>query len=727
MHRKALFVALASFGAVACTQVLNIEDRSLRPTTESAGDANVGADDSGLLAEGGQPLQKVDGGTITISSDPAHAVFPTTPLDFGPVSCGGGAPANRTLVINNVGDSDLDFQAELGPTSSFSLIGATAGPIAGRSYATITIASSGFPLFATASQTEAAALTVTILIDGQSPVTQQIDITETAAGGSLLLDPGIAAFGQAQVGTAASALPISLKNTGNVAMTVSFGASTDSQFSLMSDAGSAMLGPGESVSGLTAQFLPSSAISSTGSITITAAGAPMCGASPDSLHLSGAGTVGPITVQPGSLDFGLVDCGSTTAAKQITMSTTGAAFSWSASLGKGAASPYTISPVSGTATAGLPVIVTVTPHAVPATSAITADLYADNLTIVAADGPHVIPLHETAAGAILSQSLSSVAFGGVNSGTKATSSFNVVNAGNEPATISYTIVNGAFALAPQGQTLSGDGYSSSATVTFSPTSATAYAGSATMTVAAGTVLCAPLPAALPLTGTGTINYVTVTPSSLDFGLVNCGSKGSSKSVVVSNTAPGSGSAFNWTASLGKGSGSPYSLALSSGNIKPGKNISLTISPSTIPQTSPTTSDYYADTLTITTDAANDPTPHVISLHETAQGVILTLSPSVVAFGSVAGGSSSSLPFQIINNGNVPAHVGLALGFGGFFYFSVDPSSGLTVNGGTSVAGTASFQPSKGPVGAKSTTITPSFSQVNCGGPLQPTTLSGTGI
>ncbi|MEO8876435.1 MAG: hypothetical protein ABI461_12670, partial [Polyangiaceae bacterium] len=308
----------------------------------------------------------------------------------------------------------------------------------------------------------------------------------------------------------------------------------------------------------------------------------------------------------------------------------------------------------------------------------------------------------------------------------ATSSFNVVNAGNVPAVVSYTMANPAFALAPQGQTLGGQGYSSSTTVTFSPTSTTSYSGSATMTVAAGSVLCALLPAALPLTGTGTTNYVSVTPSSIDFGLVNCGSTGAAKSVTIGNTASGGGATFNWTASLGKGASSPYVLGASSGNVKASKTVALSISPKSVPQVSSTTSDYYADTLTITTDAASDDTPHVIALHETAQGVILALAPTTIAFGTVAGASSSSLPFQVTNNGNLPAKVTLSLGAGSAAYFSVEPSGSTTVNGGSSVAATATFHPPTGPVGARSTTITPSFAQVNCGGAVQPITINGTG-
>ncbi len=723
---------LAAVGVVSCSQILGIEDRSLR--AEDSGedtlsrDGNV-VDDANdetsidASAETGTPDATADAEDAPV--EPAFAAFSAVSVDFGRVSCGTGAPANRTLTITNTGGKPLDWSATLPATPTFSITGASAGTIPGGSFATITIASSGVPAFATAGTTDDVDLTVTIAIPGLPAVSRDFALLQTAAGAAFTVTPGTVDFGQVQVGTQATSIPVDVRNTGNVPMTIGFTAPTNAQFSLLSDAGT-ILNPDASVTGLTARFVPSSTTLSNASAGIMASSIAMCGISPSVIQMTGQGTSGPVTVQPGALDFGLIDCGATATAKQVTLMNSGAPFPWSASLAKGGASPYTISPSSGVAITGTPVVITVTPKAVPAASAITPDLYGDTLTINAVDGPHAVTLHETAQGALLSQSVTSVAFGGVNVGSTATSLLTVTNNGNASAAVSFTTVNGVFVVTPQGQTVGGAGDTSPTTVSFSPTSASVFNGSTQVTVPPGTALCAALPPAVPLNGTGTQSLASVKPNTLDFGLVNCGSTAPLRSVVIDNAGQaGQDPAFNWTAVLSKGASSPFTLQQSSGSLAPTKSFKLNVSPVRVPQTSPVTPDFYSDTLTITTNAPND-TPHVVSLHETARGVILALSPSPIAFGSVAGGASSALPFQITNSGNVPAAVSLALSAGTGVYFSVAPTGQTTVNGGTTVSGTATFHPPSGPVGAKSSVVTPTFPEVNCGGPVTGITLNGSG-
>ncbi|HEX7665671.1 MAG TPA: choice-of-anchor D domain-containing protein, partial [Polyangiaceae bacterium] len=409
---------------------------------------------------------------------------------------------------------------------------------------------------------------------------------------------------------------------------------------------------------------------------------------------------------------------------QINVTTTGSQLSWTASLGKGSSSPYVLAQSAGTASSGKPGVVTVTPRVMPATADTTADAFADTLTIVAPDGSHVIPLHETAHGAVLSQSTSSIAFGGVNTGTKATSQLNVVNTGNASATVSYLPSAGTFSVSTQGASVAGQGTSVVSTVTFAPTSTGSFSDTATMKVSSDTVLCADLPKGIALSGTGTQTYASVSPTTLDFGMVNCGATGSKQTVTIKNSASLWSNTFTWTATLGKGSSSPYKLSSTTNQLSGQGTASIDVTPVAIPSVSSTDADYYADTLTITTNALND-TPHIISLHETAQGAILSFNPTSVAFGSVAGGSTATDTFQIVNTGNYPASkVSLALGSNAVF--SVSTTSNITVNGGSSTSDTATFKPAKGSTGAKSTTVTPSFSGANCGGTPTPLTLSGTG-
>lgn len=732
MRTTALFSVVALTFASACTQLLGIDERGLRDDakTDDNGSPIGGAEaGTGSSSDAGADAKQLldDGGLASRGSgEPPVASFSALSIDFGQVYCGADAPAERVLhVVNSGGDGELDWQASFGPTSVFSIDGPSAGQIdAANDDAAIKIASTGVPAFATAGQTETAILTVTISRDGANPVATDITVTQSAAGATLLLEPASASFGQVQTGSSATPIPVTLQNIGNLPISVGFASSTDPQLFLVNATGTT-LGPSEQITGLAAMFEPTSAGTASSRIAIVPGNTPMCGAVPSGIDLNGTGTVGPIAVQPGSLDFGLVDCNKQSSAQQIQITTTGAQLSWTASLGKGGSSPYVISPTAGSASSASAGVITVAPRPIPQAADVTTDAFADTLTIMAPDGPHAIPLHETAHGAILSQSTSSLAFGGVNTGAKATTQLNVVNTGNAPAVVSYSVTDSAFAIAPQNATVGGQGSSSLTTVTFSPSATKAYAASATMSVSPATVLCAALPNAVALTGVGTTSYVSVSPTTLDFGLVNCGSTGPKKTITVSNTAPRFTQPFTWSATLGKGSSSPFKLSSTSATISGQGSSSVDVTPLAVPSMSPTDADYYADTLTITTNAAND-SPHVISLHETAQGAILALSPTSLSFGSVAAPATSTQSFQLVNTGNFPA-TKVSLSLGSNTYFSLGASSNITVNGGSSVTDTATFKPSKGGIGAKATWVTPSFSGANCGGTPTSLTLSGTSI
>lgn len=728
MRARAFAVVCLFASGAACSAVLGIDERTLRPEDAGLADGDLPSADASQPDGGGDAnvedtmMPPVDGG-------PAFAVFSGSAVDFGLAGCGGGAPANRSLNLTNTGGAPLTWSASLATTPTFAIVGSTAGTIPAGGFATIGISAQGVPSFAFPGATEQATLTITTS-DTLHPSTDFL-LKETAAGVSLTLDPATTAFGQVPLGNQASDIPIALKNTGNLAVSLAFGAPSDPQFAIASDAG-ALLAPGASVTGLLGRFLPTVTTPSSADLAIMASGAPMCGISPTNLHMTGQGTNSIFSIQPGSLDFGLVNCGGAAAsAKLVIVSTTGAAFSISATLAKAGASPYTFGIVpAGPATS---FTVTVTPKAIVSPSPVTPDFFADTLTITAPDGPHPIDLHETAQGAILTSSTTSVAFGGVAAGTTATSPFTVKNDGNASATVSFTNTNAAYTVTPQGQVIGGAGDTSTITVSFSPIAPISYPGAATLTVPGGTVLCGPLPADISLSGTGTsaMTFVSVTPSSLDFGLVNCGATAAAQAVTIQNTAPPAGMSFNWTATLGKGAGSPYTLGQASGTVNANAMFALSVTPKAVPQTSPVTPDFYSDSLTIHTTDAGD-SDHIVSLHETAQGVILAFNPTAINFGNVAVGSSTpdaAGTYQVVNSGNVPASFTLTSGDNAQFTRAAGVTGG-TVNGGSSFTTFVTFKP-HAPTGAKATNMSLSPSApapVNCGAAfplLLP--LSGTAI
>jgi hypothetical protein len=230
------------------------------------------------------------------------------------------------------------------------------------------------------------------------------------------------------------------------------------------------------------------------------------------------------------------------------------------------------------------------------------------------------------------------------------------------------------------------------------------------------VLCQPLPAGIALSGQGALSASLT--SSVDFGLVSCGATAPAKTATLTNT---SSAPFNWTAALANGT-THYTIAPASGNnLMPGQNATITITPKAIPGTSATTADLYADTLTITTNPPLE-SPYNCSIHETAQGAILSFSPTSIDFGKVRAGSHSTMPFAVANSGNAAATVSLGTP-GGTFTVQTSP---IVVAGPGSTNDNVTFNVPGGASGGQNFngSITPNTSSVRCA-PL-PAALSLTG-
>ena len=95
---------------------------------------------------------------------------------------------------------------------------------------------------------------------------------------------------------------------------------------------------------LSSTFHPTAASSASTSFPLTVASGHVCGGVP-SIAAHGLGTSGAIGIQPGSIDFGYVDCGTTStlavADRTVTITNTGnVPMTWQASLRRGVHSFY---------------------------------------------------------------------------------------------------------------------------------------------------------------------------------------------------------------------------------------------------------------------------------------------------------------------------------------------------------------------------------------------------
>jgi hypothetical protein len=309
---------------------------------------------------------------------PAKASLSSTALDFGGLDCGGTAPDAKTIVVTNDGGSALTWSATLAQSDAFAIDGASTGTIAPGQSANIAVSAKAVPTSAKAG--DAAQTTLTITTSDPANAATAISVKRTAQGATFETMPAMADFGELPVLAQSPDVKLTVRNVGNKPASVSLGTSGDFAVSWSGAPGDATLAPNEELQGAVARFKPATNKPQSGSAKLLVKGA-VCGELP-TIALKGTGTNGVAGVSPGTLNYGLVDCGSQTVAQQVSLLNTGnAPLTFTAALGKGGASPYALSATSGTVLAGNQVQILVTPKAVPQVSATTNNLYGDSLTI----------------------------------------------------------------------------------------------------------------------------------------------------------------------------------------------------------------------------------------------------------------------------------------------------------------------------------------------------------
>ncbi len=549
----------------------------------------------------------------------------------------------------------------------------------------------------------------------------RVTVAAGSGGAKKASAPASIDFGGVPVNTQTSA-PLSVVNTGNAPATVTL-SSSDAAFTVAPSGATSVTGG--STGTFTATFAPGSSVTPEQAMVAldVDAGDVLCAPLPSAATLSGTGTTGSVSYSPVALDFGAVNCGTTAAAQTITFSNSGnQGYTVTPSLGKGASSAFTfsLSPSSGVAAQdGGTVVITVTPKPIPQSSAVTPNLYGDTLTVttdVSGDSAHSIPLRESARGAIFSISSGSLGFGSVPVGVTASSQFTVSNSGTQQGTLTFAPVQPTLFSLPATLTLTG-GTSSSENARFTPMAVMAYSDMASVGVTSSTVLCAPLPfTTLSLSGTGSAgNVVAVSTSALTFGaggLVPCGTQASAKTFDVTNN---SSQTLTFSFTLGADAASPYTVT-GPGTLAPGASGTVTVTPKPIPSTASVAADGFADSLTVAATGGPVNETHVVELHQTAQGAILSFNPTGLNFSG-----SGTKNFTVNNTGNLAAPYTLTVGGTNSGDFSVTPTSGTAAANG-SVASSVTFSK---PLlsGARSGNVAMSTNVARCAPLPSPMTLS----
>ena len=631
-----------------------------------AGKGGAGQGGGGAGGMGG----KAGNGGVGGSTGGPVASLQTVKADFGNVDCGGAAPANQTVTIKNTGKSDLNVSGAVSGSAAFAIVGANMIKVAPGQTGTFTVSAAAVPASATAGAVTQGTLTLTT--NDPANMSIKVPLTETPQGATLVwVTPASGAFdfGQASIGMPATSGPLSLKNSGNVPVTVTFDASPDPQFSVAPASGS--IAPAATLAGLAASFTASGPGAQSATETFKTSGAAICGTSASSLALKGTGIEGSIAVS-GDIDFGANPCGGVAATPgKITITNSGAgAFTFTASNTNAGA--YTLSATSGTVPGNSSLDITVTPAAIPFPSPVPGN-YDDVVTIttmgIPGDTPHTVNLHQKADGAIVGFDKAGITFSGVSVGSNQNAGFNVTNTGSQNADVTLTETGSAnFGVAPTTAITVAPNAPQSATASFAPTDNTPQSGNVVASVSAGTVLCQPLPAPLTLSGTGLNGSVGLDTATVDFGLVPCGGAApTSKVVNITNLG---NATYTWAMVLQGANTSQFAISCAvpagqpttvcpvgpvSGSLDPGQSANIVVD-SLAASATGGISQLTAE-IDITTSVINDtPSPHKVTITETPQGAILAWGPGL-DFGNVPITKTSPPQDAVLtNSGNIPAAV-----------------------------------------------------------------------
>jgi hypothetical protein len=561
--------------------------------------------------------------TLQLSVSPAS-------LSFGNLAT--GTTAAQKVTISNTGNSSVSISQISATGTGFSTSGITL-PLslaAGQS-------TSFSVTFAPAS---AGSLTgsVTVVSNAtNSPAT--IALTGTGIQPQISVTPSSVSFGNIAVGATGSQA-LTIRNTGTAALNVTQASLVGTGFTSTGLTLPLSVPPSGSTS-FTVGFAPSSAASSSGSITLVS-NAPT---SSLVIPLAGTGIVNTLqlSVSPASLSFGNLATGSSSA-QNVTISNTGN-------------SSVSISQITATGTAfstsGITLPLSLAAGQSTSFSVAFAPTSAGSLSgsvaVVsnATNSPATISVSGTGVQPQISVVPSSVSFGNVSVGVANTQTITIRNPGTAALSVTQASLAGA------GFTSSGlalplsvpAGGSSSFTVGFTPTSATNFSGSITFISNATNS-----PLVIPMAGTGisTILQLSASPTSLSFGSLTTGTS-ATQSVTISNTGNSSISISQITESGAGFSTTGIALPLS---LAAGQATSFSVA------FAPTATGSLAGSIAVVSNAANSPLAIALSGTGTAPvsySVSLNWTPSSSTYSgfNVYRGTTSGGPYSKVDTSLIP--------------------------------------------------------------------------
>lgn len=251
------------------------------------------------------PTDGIVQNSADLSVTPSELVFPD-------LACGTEPEAPQVLTLHNQGSSDLPYEVRLPEGTPFSFRGASSGIVKASDVALVSL--SAKPQAAEQSSIDAVVKIGTSIF--------QIPVRVTGNGGELEITPVAADFGDVRYTVESAAIPIELRNIGNVDVTMSPFEGVTADFSLAFPPEAAappkIAAGGTIVVHATMHQGAASAVPLTAVVTPHASG--VCGAIP-TITLSGRRVNDDVTITPATADFGDQPCTTTpTITREIVVS-----------------------------------------------------------------------------------------------------------------------------------------------------------------------------------------------------------------------------------------------------------------------------------------------------------------------------------------------------------------------------------------------------------------------
>jgi sugar lactone lactonase YvrE len=534
-----------------------------------------------------------------------------------------------------------------------------------------------------------------VLTDNQlnvSNATQSIAVSGTgnaAAAPVAALSPNPLAFPSTAVGSIATALPVTLSNTGNATLTgiaISITGTNPSDFAIASATTcGTTLAAGTSCL-IYVSFTPASVTSFSATLTV----ADNASGSPQTITLTGTGTTAPTpqaTLSPNPLAFPSTLVGTAAAALPMTLSNSGTAALTITSIsvtGTNSSSFGQSNNCGASLAAGAPCTINVT-----FTPASTGSLSASISVVDNATGsPHTAALTGPGTAPQATFTSSTLTFPSTLVGTSATTqSTTLSNPGTTALTITSISVTGAnsssFGESNNCGTSLAAGASCTITVTFTPASAGGL--SASVTVADNATGS---PQTVTLTGTGTAPQAVLSPNPLAFPGTTVGTSATPLPMTLSN--PGTAALTITGISVTGANASSFGQSNNCGtSLAAGAACTITVT------FTPASAAALTAAISVADNAAGSPQSAVITGTGTAPLIPqAVLSPNPLAFPSTTINTSATpLPITLSNQGNTPLIItGISVTGTNASSFGETNTCGTTLAAGAACTITVTFTP-----------------------------------